>query len=108
MLGNDTGLVLDRHGIAGERHHARALQEMQVVQRRSGERLVLSRGEIGHGYPGRGATWEQTAPPSAHAPPLSRDLRDFPSGFSPSGYPRRWAPRLTRNAAFQSVIPMRS
>jgi hypothetical protein len=41
----------------------------------------LSRGEIGHEHSGAWRDMDQTALPSAHAPPLSRDLRDFPFGL---------------------------
>ena len=38
VLGNDAVGILDRHVVAGERHHAGAARDMQRVQRRDRER----------------------------------------------------------------------
>ena len=38
VLGQDAGGILDRHLVAGERHHARAAGDMESVQRRSMQR----------------------------------------------------------------------
>ena len=53
---------------------------------------------------GHGATRQGALDPAA--PPLSRDLRDFPP--QRGGYPLRWADAQPAPATFQSVITQRS
>ncbi len=102
VLGDDAGRVLHRHGIAGERHHARAGGAVRVGKRRFAKRsfgpeLVAN---------GTSDMKDGSASGSNHdpaAPPLSKDLRDFPRrryrrrGYS-FGERARQAP-----AAFQIV-----
>ena len=38
VLGDDAGLVLHRHLVAGERHHPRAVRDMEIVKRRAQQR----------------------------------------------------------------------
>jgi len=38
VLLQDAGGVLHRHAVAGERHQFRAVRDMQIVQRKAGER----------------------------------------------------------------------
>src|SRR4051794_24126262 len=102
MLRDNPSFVLDRHRIAGERHHARALRHVQLIEGRSGERLSRGDSEIGQSTLRAWRDMGRTARPSVHAPPLSRDLRDFPARGA--SYPRRWALAFSE-AAFQSVIP---
>ena len=110
------GRILDRHGIAGERHHARAERAMGCGERRLaenvGSRLVRPNGRSSTGY--------GSAAPDRHgpaAPPLSEDLRDFPAFGRSSGREKWFAlfpetlpagysfgePTPDAPAAFQSV-----
>ena len=69
MLGEDA-LVLHRHRITGEWHHARAELDMQGIERCAAERL----GVFGHRVPSRVLHEARDMRPSV--PPLSEDLRD--------------------------------
>src|SRR5690348_13058136 len=86
MLGDDA-LVLDRHGIAREGHHARALAAMPGVE---GKRIGLGRGfgvVAQNNIPGRWAhpgMERRTHTPSVGKPERLTRLRQGYGGLTPS------------------------
>ena len=103
MLGDDA-LILDRHRIAGERHHAAAAGAVPAVEREGSVRRRRSSIRL------QGASVRpRRAAGSVPMPPLSRDLRAFPAVAEAGGL----TPSVARLAeatadAFQSVLTARS
>ena len=116
VLGHDAALaargevagqvVLHRHGVAGERHHAGAVAAVPGV-----ERALFSSG-TGVGSSGR-AFWAtqglrdraiRRRDAGSDDPPLSRYLRD--SGVRATPYSVGANPSLARGSAFQRSLPV--
>ena len=76
MLFQDAEGILHRHVVAGERHHARAGGKVPGVERRLQKALRrISAMASSSDSVSRGK--RRRLPPTSHAPPLSRNLRDF-------------------------------
>src|SRR5450755_2184279 len=103
MFGDDAVGILNRHRIAGERHHPRPEFDVQSMQGR-----LFQSSRVGHCLGFRHAAPARETPNIRTdvrlAPPLSRDLRDFLPDPRARSYPRRWA-CIIATATFQSVIP---
>ena len=79
VLGHDAGGVLDRHVIAGERHHARAKGNMLGMK--GGLQRLVGVDRLGHGISSKARVRRAFQGPF-FTPPLSHDLRDFPNATS--------------------------
>ncbi len=105
VLGEDARGILHRHVVAGEGHHAGAEGHMLGMERGFQERLVAMRW-LGHRVPSKVRVPSSLAA-RCSAPPLSRDLRDFPGAFA-AGYARRWATPIETSPLSRVPAPARS
>ena len=80
MLGDEAVRILNRHVPTGKARHARAKTHVQSVQGRDVENGIGKRFALRHRAPGFETLKRiQLTPDLQFAPPLSRDLRDFPA-----------------------------
>ena len=105
MLGDDA-VILDRHGIARERDHPRAMGTVPRVERQHGRFGDDGSGLIVHGANSKGPRATPARCLENSDPRLSLRPESFPRGDAPSypfGGPHRWG-----EDTFQTVRPARS